>query len=84
VKKSSSAIALVLVSAIALPLGCSSRECDEKLPDGRPNPNCQGSRAGGNRSGAHYHGSSQGSWSSGKSTQRGGFGRSAGGRSFGG
>jgi hypothetical protein len=82
VKKSSSAIALVLVSAIALPFGCSSRECEQKLPNGRPNPNCQGGRAGGNHSsGAHYF--SGGSRSS-KGTSRGGFGRSSGAHSFGG
>ena len=73
-KKSSSAIALVLVSSLAMPLGC-QRECPEKLPNGRPNPDCQGHHGG------HgiMHGPIRGSGSSVKgTTSRGGFGGSAG------
>jgi len=84
VKKSSSAIALVLVSAIVLPLGCSKEnECKEKLPNGQPNPNCAGVRHGshfGRGPFVHVPGgrSTGGSKSTGASP-RGGFGGSGGG-----
>src|SRR5262249_24712518 len=75
VKKSSSAVVLVLLSAIALPLGCSrQRECKNKLADGRPDPNCHGAHSG--SGGVHYVGTPSGSRSGGASgtAPRGGFG----------